>query len=57
MSFTRKIERNKLKFDMKTNKIQNAWRRMQVNKYGLQGYIDLHNKNCKNKKINTKSIF
>ena len=56
MSILRKIERNKLKHDQKNNKIQKVWRRKQVEKYGLQGYIDLYNKNCKNK-INTKSIF
>lgn len=55
-SILRKIERNKLKNEQKNNKIQKAWRKKQVDKYGLQGYIDLHNKNCKDK-INIKSIF
>lgn len=56
MSILRKIERNKLKNEQKNNKIQKAWRKKQVDAYGIQGYIDLHNQNCKNK-INIKSIF
>lgn len=55
-SILRKIQRNKMKYEQKNNKIKSAWRKKQVDKYGLQGYIDLHNKNCKDK-INIKSIF
>lgn len=56
MSMLRKIQRNNMKYEQKNNKIKSAWRKKQVDKYGLQGYIDLHNKNCKDK-INIKSIF
>ena len=55
-SILRKIERNKLKNEQKNKKIQKEWRKKQVDAYGIQGYIDLHNQNCKNK-INIKSIF
>lgn len=55
-SMLRKIQRNNIKYEQKNNKIKSAWRKKQVDKYGLQRYIDLHNKNCKDK-INIKSIF
>lgn len=49
-SYHRKLERNKLKYDLKTNNIKNAWKRKQINQYSLQGYVDLQ-KNNKNKNI------
>ena len=55
-SILRKIERNKIKQNYGNNKIQKAWRQKQVNEYGIQGYIDMHNKNCKDK-IDTKTLF
>lgn len=55
-SISRKIERNKLKQSYQSNRIQKAWRKKQVDEYGLQGYIDLHNKNCKSR-VNTKTLF
>lgn len=54
-SFYRKLERNKLKYDIGTNKIQKSWRRKKINEYGIQGYIDLQRKN--KKKVTTKNIF
>lgn len=36
MSIERKLNRNKLKSAHKNNKINNAWREYQINKYGIQ---------------------
>lgn len=55
-SILRKLERNKIKRDYGNNKIKKAWRQKQVNEYGMQDYIDMHNKNCKDK-INIKTLF
>lgn len=57
MSITRQIERNKLKSKYKNNKIRKAWRTEQINKYSIQGYCDLINKNnSKIKKVNDKKV-
>lgn len=57
MSITRQIERNKLKSKYKNNKIRKAWRTEQINKYSIQGYCDLINKNnSKIKKVNGKKV-
>ena len=45
MSITRQIERNKLKLKQQNNKIRKAWRINQINKYSIQGYCDIYNKN------------
>lgn len=39
MSYNRKIARNKLKNGIGSNKIRKAWRRSQINRYGLKQYI------------------
>lgn len=55
MSFSRKVERNQLKFEQKNNKIRAAWRTKQIRKYGVQNWVDLWNKNHTSKKrINGK---
>lgn len=57
MSITRQIERNKLKQKQQNNKIRKAWRTYQINKYSIQGYCDLINKNnSKIKKVNGKKV-
>lgn len=53
MSITRTIERNKLKEKYESNKIQKAWRNYQINKYSIQGYVNLR----KNKKITPKTVY
>lgn len=45
MSITRQIERNKLKVKQQNNKIRKAWRTEQINKYSIQGYCDIYNRN------------
>lgn len=35
----RKIERNILKSQIGSNKIRRAWRRKQINKYGIEGWL------------------
>ena len=49
MSTTRTIQRNKIKNEQQNNKIRKAWRIFQVEKYGIQDYCDMYNKNNKNK--------
>ena len=49
MSTTRTIQRNKIKNEQQNNKIRKAWRISQVEKYGIQDYCDMYNKNNKNK--------
>ena len=41
MSFERKIQRNQLKLEQKNNKIQNAWRQLQLNTYGVAKYYKI----------------
>lgn len=50
MSVIRKIERQKLKFAYGTNKIQKTWRSNQIDKYSIQGYVEMWNKNHKKMK-------
>lgn len=45
MSITRQIERNKLKVKQQNNKIRKAWRIEQINKYSIQKYCDMYNRN------------
>ena len=49
----RKIQRNFLKKYMNSNRIRKAWRDFQIQKYGLQQYVDMYNRNQNklNKKI------
>ena len=49
----RKIQRNFLKKYMKSNRIRKAWRDFQIQKYGLEQYVDMYNRNQNklNKKI------
>lgn len=49
MSTTRTIQRNRLKNSQQSNRIRKAWRIFQVEKYGIQHYCDMYNKNNKNK--------
>lgn len=59
MSF-RKIQRNFLKKWQGNNKINKTWRNFQVEKYGLEQYIKMYNKNQgkhKGRRINTKTVF
>mgnify|MGYP003610632424 FL=1 len=57
MSVLRKIKRNKLKLRQQNNKIRKAWRSKQIEKYIIQGYCDLINKNnSKIKKVNGKKV-
>lgn len=49
MSTLRQIKRNKLKFEQGNNKIRKAWRDKQTEKYSLQGFCDMYNKNNPNK--------
>lgn len=37
----RKLQRNKLKQRLRTNKISETWKRAQIQTYGEQGYIDM----------------
>ena len=55
----RKIERNKLKIKQENNKIRKAWRMYQVDKYSIDGYCKLYNKNItsKLKRITPKTIY
>lgn len=45
MSITRQIERNKLKQKQQNNKIRKVWRTHQIDKYSIQGYCKMYNKN------------
>lgn len=45
MSTLRQIERNKLKYEQRNNKIRKAWRSKQIEKYSIQGYCDMYNRN------------
>lgn len=49
MSIERTIQRNKIKNEQQNNKIRKVWRIFQVEKYGIQDYCDMYNKNNKNK--------
>lgn len=49
MSIERTIQRNKIKNEQQNNKIRKEWRIFQVEKYGIQDYCDMYNKNNKNK--------
>lgn len=49
MSIVRQIERNKLKDKQENNKIRKAWRTYQIDKYSIQGYCDIVNKNARTK--------
>lgn len=49
MSIIRTIQRNILKNSQQNNKIRKAWRTLQVEKYSIQGYCDMYNKNNKHK--------
>lgn len=49
MSTTRTIQRNRLKNSQQSDRIRKAWRTFQVNKYAIQDYCDMYNKNNKNK--------
>ena len=49
MSTTRTIQRNRLKNSQQSDRIRKAWRTFQVNKYAIQDYCDMYNKNSKNK--------
>ncbi len=57
MSVLRQIKRNKLKLRQQNNKIRKAWRSKQIEKYSIQEYCDLINKNnSKIKKVNGKKV-
>lgn len=56
MSTTRTIQRNRLKNSQQSNRIRKAWRIFQVEKYGIQGYCDMYNKNNKNKMNKLKPV-
>lgn len=45
MSIIRQIERNKLKSKQQNNKIRKSWRTHQIDKYSIQGYCKMYNKN------------
>lgn len=45
MSIIRQINRNKLKVKQQNNKIRKAWRIEQINKYSIQKYCDMYNRN------------
>lgn len=45
MSIIRQIERNKLKSKQQNNKIRKVWRTHQIDKYSIQGYCKMYNKN------------
>lgn len=45
MSITRQIERNELKAKQQNNKIRKVWRTHQIDKYSIQGYCKMYNKN------------
>lgn len=45
MIYIRKIERNKLKAEQGNKKIRKAWRQYQINRYSIQGFCDIYNKN------------
>lgn len=45
MSIIRQIERNKLKAKQQNNKIRKSWRTHQIDKYSIQGYCKMYNKN------------
>ena len=59
MSITRQIERNKLKQKQQNNKIRKAWRTYQINKYSIQGYCKMYNKNNPKKldKLTSKEAY
>lgn len=59
MSILRKIERNKLKIKQENNKIRKAWRIHQIDKYSIEGYCELYNKNVnkKEQKISPKTAY
>ena len=59
MSITRKIERNQLKVKQQNNKIRKAWRTEQINKYSIQGYCKMYNRNNPNKtdKLTPKNAY
>lgn len=56
MSTTRTIQRNRLKNSQQSNRIRKAWRIFQVEKYGIQDYCDMYNKNNKNKMNKLKPV-
>ena len=49
MGFRRTVDRNGLKFAMKTNKIKEEWNRFQIAKYGLGNYEDMQKANRRKK--------
>ena len=49
MSIERNIQRNKIRNKHQNETIRKAWRTFQVNKYAIQDYCDMYNKNNKNK--------
>ena len=56
MSTTRTIQRNRLKNSQQSNRIRKAWRIFQVEKYGIQDYCYMYNKNNKNNKNKIKPV-
>lgn len=56
MSILRKIQRNKLKNSQQSNRIRKAWRTLQVEKYSIDGYCKLYNKNNKKKVTKMKPV-
>ena len=58
MSVERQIERNKLKIKQGNNKIRKAWRIHQVDKYGIEPYCEIYNKNNPHKnKLIPKQVY
>lgn len=59
MSITRQIERNKLKIKQQNNKIRKSWRIKQINKYSIEGYCKIYNKNNPKKqdKLTPKEVY
>lgn len=42
MSLERTIKRNILKNELKTNKISGTWRHLQLEKYGIEKWLEMY---------------
>lgn len=45
MGMDRKVRRNVLKSYQGNNKINQAWANVQIDKYGIKGYLDMRKQN------------
>lgn len=52
MIFNRKIARSIFKSAMKTNRIRRAWRKLQIDKYGISTWCRMYNHSVCNNKTN-----